>query len=100
MKTVNAHRVSFTKADLAHLADGQMEIVCVFTHILNRLKMLETQVYGHMNVFQDRTQNLPKREFAVCACVESIILIAGELKEAWEAIQECYYGTKVSKTMA
>lgn len=99
MKDLNGVRVTFTKADLAHLNDGQLKIIGVFPHILNRLKMLESQVYAHMNVALDESLENAKREVAVCAFVESVILIAGELKEGWEAFQQCYYQTKVSLAM-
>jgi hypothetical protein len=98
LKDINGHRISFTKADLAHLDEGQLKIICVFSHVLNRLKMLESQVYSHTNMLNKSRENV-RTEFSLCAAIESMILIAGELKEAWEAIQQCYYGTKVSKTM-
>lgn len=99
MINMPAMYVSFTKADLAHLDDGQLKIVCVFPHITNRLKVLESHVYSHMNVVVDHSEQRAKRDIAICAFIESMILIAGDLKEGWEAIQQCYYGTKVSKTM-
>src|SRR5439155_16023313 len=53
----------------------------------------------HMNVVQDESSEQAKRDVAICGFIESLILIAGELKEAWQAIQQCYYGTKVAKAM-
>ncbi len=99
MTTFKGTYVTFNKADLAHLDDGQLKIVSIFPHIANRLAVLESQVYSHMNVVQDEAQDEAKRRAAVCGFIESVILIAGELKEAWEAIQHCYYGSKVAKTM-
>jgi hypothetical protein len=92
-------QVTFDRADLDHLDDGQLKIICVFPHITNRLAVLETQVYAHMNVFLNQETEQAKRDAALCGYLESIILIAGELKEAWESIQKCYYGTKVAKAM-
>jgi len=99
MPTLKGTYVSFNKSDLAHLDDGQLKIICVFPQITNRLAVLEAQVYGHMNVALDASNEQAKRAVAICGFIESLILIAGELKEAWEAIQQCYYGTKVAKTM-
>jgi len=99
VKDMKGVRVSFNKADLEHLDDGELKIVCVFPHVLNRLRVLESQVFGHMNVALDESQEGTKREIAICGFIESIILVAGELKEGWEAIQQCYYETKVSKAM-
>jgi len=99
MKNINGVHVTVKKGDLAQLNDGQLKIICVFPHVLNKLKILESQVYSHMNVALDTSREKVRREMAICAFLESIILIAGELKEAWDAIQQCYYGTKVSKTM-
>lgn len=52
-----------------------------------------------MNVAEDASLDNTKREMAICAFVESIILIAGELKEANEAVTQCYHATKVSKAL-
>ena len=99
MKDLLGTLVSFQKKDLAHLNDGQLKILCVFPHIMNRLKVLETQVYSHMNVMQDESIDIAKREVAICGFLEAIILMAGELKEAYEAIQHCYYRTQLAKSM-
>src|SRR5437764_15443573 len=91
MKDISGVRVTFKKRDLAHLDEGRRKILCVFPHILNRLKILESQVFSHMNVAEDESLDNTKREMAICAFVESIILIAGELKEAYEAVTQCYH---------
>src|SRR5262245_50708833 len=99
MKNFRGIRVVFQKADLAHLDDGQLKIIAVFSHIMNRLKMLESLVYSHINVVQDETLEQARRDVAIGAFLEVMILMAGDLKEGWAAIQQCYYATKVSKTM-
>jgi hypothetical protein len=99
MRDIRGVRVTFKKGDLAHLDQGRQKILCVFPHILNRLKILESQVFAHLNVAEDESLDNTKREMAICAFVESIILIAGELKEAAEAVTQCYHATQVSKTL-
>lgn len=99
VKDIQGVRVSFKKSSLTQLDEGRRKILCVFPHILNRLKILESQVFGHMNVAEDESLDNTKREMAICAFVESIILIAGELKEAAEAVTQCYHATQVSKSL-
>jgi hypothetical protein len=99
MKDISGVRVTFKKGDLAHLDEGRRKILCVFPHILNRLKILESQVFSHMNVSEDESLDRTKREMAICAFAESIILITGELREAAEAVTQCYHATQVSKTL-
>ena len=81
------------------MSDGHLKALYVFGHILNRLKLLEAQVFGHWNTFHIKKADSAQSSAAEFGVIESILLLAGELKEAWEAIQSCYHGSKLSKDL-
>ena len=99
MKDISGSLITFKGSELTKLSDGELQVISVFPHVLNRLKMLETQTFGHMNVLLDETLPKVKRDCALCGFLESTILIAGELKEAWESLNQCYYSSKLSMTL-
>ena len=99
MKDLKGLVISFKKADLVKLNEGELQVLAVFPHVINRLNMLESHAYSHSNVAMDSSVGPEKRVMAVSAFVESVILVAGELKEAWEALQKYYYGSQLAKAM-
>lgn len=99
MKTTSGAKITFTKADLANFSDGQKKVLYVFAHILNRTKLLETQVFSHWRTATDAQRSPIERDAALFGVFEFLILLAGDLKEGWEAFQSCYYGTQLSKIM-
>jgi hypothetical protein len=99
MKDIHGAKLTFDRKALAGVTDGELKCLYVYPHILNRLQMLDAQVFSHWAVGTDTSRPEPTRQAALCGVLESIVLIAGELKEAWEAIQQCYYGTQVSKSL-
>ncbi len=99
MKTLDGAKLTFDKRGLTGFTDGELQCMYVFPQILNRLKMLDGQVFGHWAVALDLSRPAAVRDAALCGVIESIFLTAGELKEAWEAIQQCFYARQVSKTM-
>ncbi|HBC89432.1 MAG TPA: hypothetical protein DCZ94_21045 [Lentisphaeria bacterium] len=99
MKALSGRKIKFTKANLSHFSDAQMTAFYVFPHILNKLKLLETQIFSQWQTATDSKRSQIEREAALLGAFEFILLLAGELKEGWEAIQSCYYGNKLSKTL-
>jgi len=99
MKPISGVKITFTKADLAHFCDAQKKVLYVFAHILNRTKLLEAQVFSQWRTAMDKQRSCVERDAALFGVFEFLLLLAGELKEGWEAIQSCYYGTKLSKTL-
>lgn len=97
MKDIQGAKLTFDKKGLAGFTDGELKCLYVFPHILNRLKMLDAQVFSHWAVGTDTSLPEPVRQAALCGVAESIFLTAGELKEAWEAIQLCLYKSQASK---
>jgi hypothetical protein len=99
VKDLQGVQLTFENGDLAAFNDGELKIVFVFAAISNRLQLLETQTFGHWAAAMDTARSEHGRSAALCGVVESLILLAGELKEAWESIQQCYYGTQVSRSL-
>lgn len=99
MKDLQGMQLTFKKSDLAAFGDGELKIIFVFAAVSNRLKLLETQAFGHWATAKDASRSEHVRSAALCGVVESLILLAGELKEAWESVQQCYYGTQVSRSL-
>jgi hypothetical protein len=99
MKDLQGTQLTFKKSALAAFGDGELKIIFVFAAISNRLKLLEAQTFGHWATAKHVTQSGPTHSAALCGVVESLILLAGELKEAWESMQQCYYGTQVSRSL-
>jgi len=99
MKPIPGAKITFTKADLAHFSDGQKKVLYVFAHILNRTKLLETQVFSQWRTATDTQISSIERDAALFGVFEFLILLAGDLKEGWEAFQKCYFGTQLSKTL-
>ncbi len=99
MKDIQGVKVSFEKSEFAAFGDGERKIIYVFAAILNRLKLLQTQSLGYWATAKDETRSEHARHAALCGIVESLILFAGELKEAYESVQQCYYATKVSQSV-
>jgi hypothetical protein len=99
MKDIQGFKVSFEKSEFAAFGDGERKIIYVFGGISNRLKLLWTQSVGYWATAKDKTRSEHARNAALCGIVESLILLAGELKEAHESIRQCYYGTHVSRSI-
>jgi hypothetical protein len=99
MRDIQGMQLTFKKSDLTAFGDGELKIILVFAAISNRLKLLETQTFGHWATAKDASRPEHTRSAALCGVVEFLILLAGELKEAWESIQQCYYGTQVSRSL-
>ena len=99
MKTIAGARITFTKADFSCFSDGQRTVLYAFAHILNKSKLLETQVFSQWQSAMDTKHSQIERDAALFGVFEFLLLLAGELKEGWEAIQSCYYGTGLSKTL-
>lgn len=99
MKTLQGMRLTFQKSDLAAFSDGELKIVFVFAAISNRLQLLEAQTFSQWATAKDDSRSEHARSAALCGVVESLILLAGELKEAWESVQQCYHGTQVSHSL-
>jgi hypothetical protein len=99
MKPMSGAKITFTKADLAHFSDAQKKVLYVFAHILNRTKLLEAQVFSQWRTAMDTQCSSIERDAAFFGVFEFLLLLAGELKEGWEAIQSCYYKTKLSQTL-
>lgn len=53
---------------------------------------------SHWSTARDEDRSEAARIAGLCGVVETLILTAGELKEAWECIQKCYHGTQISRT--
>ena len=99
MKDLEGMQLTFKKSALAAFGAGEFKIIFVFAAISNRLKLLEAETFCHWATAKDESRSEPVRSAALCGVVESLILLAGELKEAWESIQHCYYSTQVSKKL-
>jgi hypothetical protein len=99
MKDLQGVQLTFKKSDLTAFGDGELKIILVFAAVLNRLTLLQTQTFGHWATARDTARSEQTRSAALCGVVESLILLAGELKEAWESIQQCYYRTQVSRSL-
>lgn len=99
MKNLRGEHLTFAKSRLSNLSDGHLKALYVFAHILNRLRMLDTQVFAHLNTARRETPGHVKSEAAGHGAIESLLYLAAELKEAWEAIQSCYYGSQLSRNM-
>jgi hypothetical protein len=99
MKDIPGVKVTFRKGALATFGDGELKIIYVFSAISNRLTLQITQSFSHWATAKDASRPEHVRNAALCGVVESLIDLAGELKEAWESIQQCYYGTKVSHSI-
>lgn len=99
MKAIAGDKITFAKADLSHFSDGQMKVLYVFAHILNRSKLLETQIFSQWHAATDTKHSRIEQDAALFGVFEFLLLLAGELKEGWEAIRSCYYGTQLSKTL-
>ncbi|MDF1755239.1 MAG: hypothetical protein P1U89_20790 [Verrucomicrobiales bacterium] len=99
MKTQSGAKITFTKSDLASFSEGETKVLYVFSHILNRLKLLDAQVFSHWRSAQNPERSQIEQQAAMLGVLESLLLLAGELKEGWEAVQQCYYSTQLSKTL-
>ena len=99
MKDLQGVQLTFQKGALSAFGDGELKILCVFGAIFNRLKLLYSMSFGHWATAKDDSRSELARSTALCGVVESLILLAGELKEAWESIQECYHRSQVSRTL-
>jgi hypothetical protein len=99
MKDLEGVQLTFKKSALAAFGDGELKIILVFAAISNRLKLLEAETFSHWATAKDESRSELVRSAALCGVAESLILLAGELKEAWESIQHCYYSTQVSKEL-
>ena len=99
MKTLSGRKLTFEKVAVEKLSEGERKILYVFPHILNRLQMQQAQLFGHLYTAANSSISEYYRGPALFGAIESFILIAGELKEVWEAIDKCYYKSTVSKSM-
>ena len=99
MKDLEGMHLTFKKSALAAFRRWQLKIILIFAAISNRLKLLEADTFSHWATAKDESRSEPVRNAALCGVVESLILLAGELKEAWESIQHCYHSTQVSKKL-
>ncbi len=80
MKNLQGMQLTFKKSALASYGDGEVKIILVFAAISNRLKLLESQTFAHWATAKDASRAKPARSAALCGVVESLILLAGELK--------------------
>lgn len=92
-------KLTFNKAAVAAFTDGELKIIYLFAAISNRLQLHQTRAFGYWATAREESRSQHARDAAMCGIVESLITLAGELKEAWEAIQNCYYGAQVAKTL-
>jgi len=92
-------KLTFDKAALSAFTDGELKIIYLFAAISNRLQLQETKAFGYWATAREESRSQHARDAAMCGIVESLITLAGELKEAWEAIQKCYYGTQVARNL-
>lgn len=99
MKPISGAKITFTKTNFADFSDGQKKVLYVFAHILNRTKLLEVQVFSQWRTAKDAQLSSIERDAALFGVFEFLLLLAGDLKEGWEAIQSCYYKTQLSKTV-
>lgn len=99
MKNLRGEHFAFAKSRLSNLSDGHLKALYVFAHILNRLRMLEAQVFAYLNTAKAGPAGHVKSEAAGYCAIESLLYLAAELKEAWQAIQSCYHGSQLSKSM-
>ncbi len=99
MKDVQGVKLTFDKAGLSAFTDGELKIIYVFAAICNRLQLHQTRAFGYWATARDESRSQNARDAAMCGIVESLITLAGELKEAWEAVQSCYYRTQVAKAL-
>lgn len=99
MKKISGAQLTFTPAGIAHFNDGQLKAFYIFSHISNKLRLLQAQIFSHFNKATAPSLPKPVQDAALFGLMESFVLLAGELKEAWEAVQQCYYATQLSKDM-
>src|SRR5947209_4393666 len=99
MKNLQGIKLTFEKTAFATYGPGERKILYVFAAISNRLRLLLTQSFGHWATARNEARSEHARSAALCGIVESLIDLAGELKEAHESINQCYHGTQVSKSL-
>lgn len=99
MKNIRGEHLTFAKSRLNGLSDGHLKALYVFAHILNRLRLLESQVFAHWNTSTAEPAGHVKSEAAGHGAIETLLYLAAELKEAWEAIQSCYHTSQLSKSL-
>jgi len=99
MKLIAGAKITFTKAALAGFSVAEKKAFYIFAHILNRTKLLEAQIFSQWQTVLDTQRSSIERDAALFGLFEFIILLAGELKEGWEAITICYHKSQLSKTL-
>ena len=62
MKNLQGVKLTFDKKSLKSFTDGELKCLYVFPHILNRLKLLDAQVFSHWAVGTDTSLPDPVRQ--------------------------------------
>lgn len=99
MKDLEGVKITFDKGALAAFSDGELKIIYVFSAITNRLQLVLTQSWGYWATAKDESRSEHARSAAIFGVFESLVLLAGVLKEAYQSIGDCYHDTLVAKSL-